>query len=353
MTNILDKISFYEKQILSETRFIESPNSYIYDMTEIEATGELTEYLKAIIYRNAELLLEMKKKIDQKRNSLSSLRPLAISNDKTTKQIEDSHQSSSENQFSDSSSKEEQSSSLKKATNTLETSLFEAETSLILKSLSHDEKVKLKLYFLKQLIELKKQIRACIFDDYTKNISDLQNQIVKCELAIEQINLVEQEESLIETETSGISNIILVPDLDNHNSYLYGDILRYIESRKEIKNVIDKIIDGYFLKTKDTKSIESNKDSKLYEYKHPNGIRVLYIVNNGYIFICSLFFKDKQKSIRINNYYEEAVSRYQASLPYMQEQMNNPDFYIEQCEYTASINSILEQGISLSKKVGE
>ncbi len=203
------------------------------------------------------------------------------------------------------------------------------------------------------MIELKKEIRVSVMLDPTKDISDLQNQIVQCELVIELINQVEQEVDKDKEEESEISRIILVPDLKNKNSYLYGDILRFIENRKEIKNVVDKLMDGYFLQTKDTKPIEIYKQQKLYEYKHPNGIRVLYVVNGGYIFICSMFYKDKQKSIRISGNYEEAINRYQASVEYMRDNMGQADFYIEQDEYLANINTVLNMGVSYTKKVGE
>ena len=87
-------------------------------------------------------------------------------------------------------------------------------------------------------------------------------------------------------------------------------------------------------------------------YKHPNGIRVLYLVQGSIIIICSLFMKDKQKSTRIANEYEEAISRFYESEQYILENFNNPDFHIEQAELVGEIFTLLD-GITLSKKVGE
>ena len=117
-----------------------------------------------------------------------------------------------------------------------------------------------------------------------------------------------------------------------------------------IRLIFEKIIDGYFLKTKDTKGIEGYQN--LYEYKHPNGIRILYIADGNIITICSLFMKDKQKSTRITNEYEEAIRRYSEVEQYIQENFTNPDFHIEQAELVGEIFSLLD-GIALSKKVGE
>ena len=75
----------------------------------------------------------------------------------------------------------------------------------------------------------------------------------------------------------------------------------------EIKLILEKIVDGYFLRTKDTKAIEGYQEN-LYEYKHPNGIRVLYVVEGNIIIICSLFMKDKQKSSRISNEYDDPIN---------------------------------------------
>jgi hypothetical protein len=62
--------------------------------------------------------------------------------------------------------------------------------------------------------------------------------------------------------------------------------------------------------------------------------------------------KDKQKSSRIANEYEEAVNRYYKVKNYIIDNFNNPDFHIEQSELVGEIFQILE-GTTLSKKVGD
>ncbi len=62
--------------------------------------------------------------------------------------------------------------------------------------------------------------------------------------------------------------------------------------------------------------------------------------------------KDKQKSTRIANEYEEAISRFYESEQYILENFSNPDFHIEQAELVGEIFTLLD-GITLTKKVGE
>ena len=113
----------------------------------------------------------------------------------------------------------------------------------------------------------------------------------------------------------GDAGIVFAPN-GKRSTYIFEDIVEFTEKSKEIKLIIDKLRDGYFLKTKDTKSIEGYQEN-IYEYKHPNGIRVLYVVEGNIIIICSLFMKDKQKSSRISNEFEESISRYYASRDYI------------------------------------
>jgi hypothetical protein len=62
--------------------------------------------------------------------------------------------------------------------------------------------------------------------------------------------------------------------------------------------------------------------------------------------------KDKQKSSRIANEYEEAITRYYRVKDYIVENFNNPDFHIEQSELVGEMFQLLE-GNTLSKKVGD
>lgn len=166
---ILDKIAMFEKQILAETEFIKTPNSYIFDMTDIEVEGEFTEYFKAIIYRNAEIILEKITKYKQRMKELSELKPIQVPKSE-----------SNENTLSNDSEVTEveprsDRRDISKYISTLEHSLFEDETKMIISALPKEEKIRLKLYFLKRMLELKKEIRVSVMLDPTKDIGDSQN----------------------------------------------------------------------------------------------------------------------------------------------------------------------------------
>ena len=61
---------------------------------------------------------------------------------------------------------------------------------------------------------------------------------------------------------------------------------------------------------------------------------------------------ESEKSIKIENYYREAISRYELNKEYILSVISSPDFYIEQDELIGQITSLLEESISL-KKVGD
>lgn len=342
MKNILDKIERFEKQILNEPGFILAPNSYIFDMTEIEAEGEFTEYFRAICYRNTELLFRKKEELDALRKTIEELKPIVA--DTPVAEVTPTE---------DTEANRETKRDISNYIAVLENGLFDDESKTLLESLTHEDRIRVKLYFWKKVILLRKQIRQMMMIDPTQDIKSLQDLLVQYELTVEYLKDLTKETEKDDVESSELSRIIFVPDLKNKSSYILGDIVNYLDNRKEIKNVIDKIVEGYFLKTKDTKAIEKYKEHKLYEYKLPNGIRVLYVVNGGYVYICSLFYKDKQRSIRIDSNYEDAVNRFYSSIDYIRENINNPDFYIEQDEYLAGINEVLDVGMSITKRIGE
>jgi hypothetical protein len=62
--------------------------------------------------------------------------------------------------------------------------------------------------------------------------------------------------------------------------------------------------------------------------------------------------KDKQKSSRITNEYDEAINRYYSSREYIVDNFNDPYFHIEQSELIGEIYQIFED-MGLSKKVGD
>lgn len=204
----------------------------------------------------------------------------------------------------------------------------------------------IKLFYYKKLQELKLELLHRISINPLSNNQDLISRIEEYTLLLEYLEPVEKQEEQKQT----ISNIIILPNKRN-SSYLYEDILNYLERSKEIKNALDKLLNEYFGKA--TKSLKGY--TNLYEYTHPNGIRILYVVlPNNKIGICSIFYKDKNKSTKITNYYEEAISRFNQVKEYVLANLTNPDFYIEQAEIIAEIYTELENNLPLSlKKDGE
>ena len=222
---------------------------------------------------------------------------------------------------------------------------FDTITKIIDQSNPIDRPI-IKLFYYKKLQELKLELLHRISINPLSNNQDLISRIEEYTLLLEYLEPEEEKEEQKQT----ISNIIILPNKRN-SSYLYEDILNYLERSKEIKNALDKLLNEYFGKA--TKSLKGY--TNLYEYTHPNGIRILYVVlPNNKIGICSIFYKDKNKSIKITNYYEEAISRFNQVKEYVLANLTNPDFYIEQAEIIAEIYTELENNLPLSlKKDGE
>ncbi len=224
------------------------------------------------------------------------------------------------------------------------------ELKSFLKNLNKEDLIRLKLHFFKTILNLKEDINNTISQNPLADISSKQDSLQ------EYLNILKTLTTYKETLTPkqeppiAISNIIIVPN--KNSSFLLDDITSYKERSKEIKNAFDKIIAGYFLQTKDLKSIESTKEH-VAEYRNPNGLRILYIIKDNLIYITSLFFKDKQKSSKITNEYDEAQRRFYTSYEYIKENFTNPDFHIEQAELIGQINSFLENDMTLLKKVGD
>lgn len=224
------------------------------------------------------------------------------------------------------------------------------ELKVFLKKLNKEDIIRLKLHFYKTILNLKEEINNTISQNPLADVSSKQDSLQEYMNILK--TLINYKENLTSNQELpiSISNIIIVPN--KNSSYLLDDIIAYKERSKEIKNAFDKIIAGYFLQTKDLKSIESTKEH-VAEYRNPNGLRILYIIKDNLIYITSLFFKNKQKSSKITNEYEEAQKRFYTSYAYIKENFTNPDFHIEQAELIGQINSFLENDMTLIKKVGD
>ena len=208
---------------------------------------------------------------------------------------------------------------------------------------------KIKLYLLKQIMLVTKKIRAKVLSMPLANLTDLQIELLKYQEFLEElkpkIEIKEQEEAKSKSNTY---NIIIVPN-SKSSSYLLEDITAYSDSYDEITHTIDNIMTNQIFSSKSIKQIR-DKNEKLYEYKRKNGIRVLFIRNGNNIFITSLFYKDKQRSIKIDQAYEESIKRYNNFIATGVD-YTTIDFEISQKELIGEIYSEIETGISYRKKV--
>lgn len=149
-----------------------------------------------------------------------------------------------------------------------------------------------------------------------------------------------EEEEKEEKNEGPLSRVVFVPN--NHNStYLYEDITDNLERKQDIKQELNKIFSGYFLRTKHIKPLQGYDN--LWEYfNKKNQVRILFIKKNGIYYATSLFFKKTQKSIGVSNLYEEAIRRFNAQ----EDSLNDSDslnFMFEQQEYISELNEVLTQ----------
>ena len=335
------KINIFLDKLNQEKNYIFNPNDYIYSIIPDATTAIIIECLRYIIENNKKKKKEQQEKIKALQESVKKAQD--IKSEEITSKIDTE-------QIADFSTP---TFDFKPYIDLIIYSSLDAELEKKLANLSPNELKIIKLEIYKRKTILENKIKTSIITNPSFAITSFQEEYQKLQNILSFLNsLNKQEENTLSDTTLEPSNIIIVPNHNSKKSYLYEDILRYISNRKEIKNTIDKILDGYFLKTRDTKSIVGLANNNLYEYRHPNGLRILYIAEGNYIFICSLFYKDKQKSIKIENYYREAISRYELNKEYILSVISSPDFYIEQDELIGQITSLLEESISL-KKVGD
>ena len=339
MAKEMDRVEKFEKMMEKVEDFIQGATSFLYDHIEDPSTQEIVECTRAIVYSNIEYIERRESVIEKLRQTMATAVPITESIVEPSLPVgkEQSHRKEYK--------------SIQELIDLITYSYLDEETLRILETQSHEDIVRIKLHFYKLIIETKKAIREISLYNPQEDIRTLQANLETYMLIVDTISELEKKEEIVEfEEEKEYSNIVFAPN-GYRSTYFYDDIYEFPDKSKEIKLIVDKLIDGYFLKTKDTKSIEGYQEN-LYEYKHPNGIRVLYVVEGNIIIICSLFMKDKQKSSRIANEYEEALNRYYKVKKYIVENFNNPDFHIEQAELTGEIFQLLE-GTILSRKVGD
>lgn len=339
MANEMERVEKFEKMVSKVDTFIQAATSFLYDNIEDPNTQEIIECTRAIVYSNLDYLDKKEASVEKLRQTMAASAPITASivepvlppkKDKTSRK---------------------EYKNLQELIDLITYSYLDEETMRILESQSHEDIVRIKLHFYKLIIETKKAIREKTLYNPGEDIRELQSKLDTYTLIVETISELEQKDQIIEVEEEKeYSNIVFAPN-GRRSTFLYEDISEFPDKSKEIKLIIDKLVDGYFLKTKDTKGIEGYQEN-LYEYKHPNGIRVLYVVEGNIIIVCSLFMKDKQKSSRISNEFDEAITRYYKVRDYIVTNFTNPDFHIEQAELVGEIYQSLD-GITLSKKVGD
>lgn len=327
----MDSIDKFYQMIKDHTGYIESPISFIYDNVPNPTTQDIIEDQRFIALHNKEELTKLKEEIALLKAKISSPneipREVKVSE---SKPIEDLPQETIQ---------------IRDVSELVDILIFYQKEEL--NELLKNENITLiKLEILKRINNLKNEIIKRIRENPFSNLIKLQEELKRYQELLIELNVTEQEEKQ-ESEIS-YSRIIYVPS-SNKSTYFLEDITSYQDRIKEIRLAYFKIQDGYFLKTKDTKKLEGYRN--LYEYKNPNGIRILFTLEGPIINICSLFFKDKQRSIRITGEYEEAIRRYERYASYISNNLENPDFYIEQDELIGQINSYLEEGIVLRKEV--
>jgi hypothetical protein len=209
----------------------------------------------------------------------------------------------------------------------------------------------IKLYLLKEINRLKKLIRIKVTKDPLEDIDKERLQLITYmefldTLKIEQEILIEEEE---QKDENASQNIILLPNTKS-GTYLLEDIRNYPESYDEISSAFENIMSKKFLGSKSVSAIR-DMGEKLYEYKRTNGIRIMFIKRGNDIYVCSLFYKDKQRSTKITQYYEEAIRRFNSFMESRYD-VTSPDFIIEQKELAGLVYGEVEQSTSYTIKKG-
>ena len=322
------------KVLEQKQNFIKNPLDFIYENLEEPTNETIKKALSLILKHNKKILVEQTKENIIKRELIEKAQ---------LPQVADENISESETMIKQ---KNRTKKDVSDKAETLFYTLDEKEFTSFMSNISLEEKNYIKLEMLKRIIEFKLKIKEQIVFNPGCDISKIQEDLNRARQVLTLLNEEKIEEENIEEKEN--SKVLILPNKKN-NTYLYDDICDNIENAKEIKNTIDKIIDGYFLKTKDIKPI-LGKTEKLYEYKHPNGIRILYIVlPNDYVVITGLFYKDKDKSTRIEAFYDESINRYLYFKDYINSNIENPEFHIEQAELIGNIFDLFEKTIKKEK----
>lgn len=209
----------------------------------------------------------------------------------------------------------------------------------------------LKFSIYKKIKQIELQIHLLIAHNSLQDITKLQKDILKLKSLIKALTPKPLEEEISSSKEEKKYNVIFIPNKKNQ-LYIYDDITKYLEQAKEIKTALDKLYSGYVMESKQIKSI-SSKNEKLFEYKTPTGLRIMFIISGSNIFVSLLFYKDKQRSIKIDALYDEAIKRYQINEKLLFSNLNDPNFYLEQAELIGNLYTLLDDRSFELRKGGE
>ena len=337
----MDKFQQFELKI-EKMDYIRNPYDFIYETEEDFNSYEFLEFVRIIHCHNQQVTTQVKKETSAISSIIDAAQPLTlveeVKEEKTAETVDNSY-----------------------------TYPQDSQTEQILKSLEYFKTVeefennikginelgiyKIKLYLLKLIIETTKKIQLSVLRSPLNDFTELQIKLLNYKEFLDLLKVKEVEEKIevAKKEKEKQYNIIIVPD-NKSSTYLFEDIIEYPESYEEITLTFDNIMSQQIFSSKSIKQIR-DKSEKLCEYKRKNGIRVMFIKNGNNIFITSLFYKDKQRSTKIDHLYDEAIKRYNnfiaTGIDY-----TSIDFAIEQKELIGAIYGEIETGITY-KKVGD
>lgn len=325
--------------------YIQTPYEVIYDHMPNATTYDIVEGLRIILVHNHRITLELDKENSSINQLLTSAKPLTLPEQTSTV--------TKEQEPVDNTYTYPQNSQAQQIIDSIKYFSSNEEFANNTKNLSQDSIALIKLHLLKLIKQLERKIRTKVTIDPLCDTDNERLQLLTYkgfleELTIEQEILIEAEEK---QEPNNQQRIILLPNGKN-STYLLEDIQNYPESYDEIFIAFENIMSKKFLGSKSIKSIKDVGD-KLYEYTRTNGIRILFIKRGNDIYVCSLFYKDKQRSIKISANYDEAIKRFNEFMS-TGEDVTSIDFDIKQKELIGLIYGEIEPSQTLSiKKDGE
>lgn len=336
----MDKFQQFE-QAIENMGYITNPYDLIYDLTDNPNSYELIEFIRMIHYHNQNVT----EKVEIETKTITSI----MASSKIVEQTMTPQLQVVKEEIVDNSYTYPQDSQVDQVIQSLEYFKTVEEFSNNIKGINEQGIYKIKLYLLKLIIETTKAIKRAVLVSPISDLTELQLKILNYQefLNILQEKQIETTNEIAKKEKVLPYNIIIVPDTKS-STYLFEDITSYPESYEEITTAFDNIMSQQMFSSKSIKQIR-DKNEKLYEYKRKNGIRVLFIKNGSNIFVTSLFYKDKQRSTKIDQQYEEAIKRYNIFIN-SEIDFTSVEFQIEQKEAIGSIYGEIESGITYRKK---